>query len=146
MLDLSTQENRRATMAAFFHAYQAFTGKSDEILAKRGLARVHHRILFFVASQPGLAVKDLLAAMGVSKQAINIPLRQLLEMGLIDSVTASHDKRVKQLSLSSSGLALEMLLYREQTRLLQQAFIAVGEEATQGWVQVNAELSKACAG
>ena len=46
------------------------------------LARVHHRILFFVALHPGLSVKDLLACLGVTKQAINIPLRQLMEMDL----------------------------------------------------------------
>ena len=55
----------RDAMKAFFHAYQAFTDKPDEMLAKRGLARVHHRILFFVALHPGLSVKDLLACLGV---------------------------------------------------------------------------------
>ena len=46
---------------AFYFSYRAFTAKPDEILARRGLSRVHHRILFFVARQPQLSVKELLA-------------------------------------------------------------------------------------
>ena len=40
---------QQAAMEAFFFGYQAFTAKPDEMLAKRGLSRVHHRILFFIA-------------------------------------------------------------------------------------------------
>ncbi|MCO2652670.1 MarR family transcriptional regulator [Pseudomonas aeruginosa] len=74
---------QQAMMEAFFFAYQAFTTKPDEMLARRGLGRVHHRVLFFIARYPGLSVKELLALLGVTKQALNIPLRQLLEMNLI---------------------------------------------------------------
>lgn len=43
---------QQAAMEAFFFGYQAFTAKPDEMLAKRGLSRVHHRILFFIAKYP----------------------------------------------------------------------------------------------
>lgn len=132
----------RDAMKAFFHAYMAFTDKPDEILAKRGLARVHHRILFFIALQPGLSVKDLLAHLDVTKQAINIPLRQLVEMGLVRTDTASHDKRVKELRLTEEGRKLEETLHREQARLLQLAFDAAGGDATSGWLKVNEALSR----
>ena len=49
MLDLKTSTAQQAALAAFFFGYQAFTAKPDEILARRGLSRVHHRILFFIA-------------------------------------------------------------------------------------------------
>ncbi|WP_374421765.1 MarR family winged helix-turn-helix transcriptional regulator [Chromobacterium sp.] len=141
MADLSAPDDMRAAMEAFFHAYKAFTDKPDEMLAKRGLARVHHRILFFVARYPGLSVKDLLGALGVTKQAINMPLRQLLEMDLVQSVAAHHDKRVKQLSLTTEGRRLEETLHREQLKLLQTAFDLTGKPATAGWMAVNHSLA-----
>lgn len=141
MADLSPSDDMRAAMEAFFHAYKAFTDKPDEMLAKRGLARVHHRILFFVARYPGLSVKDLLSSLGVTKQAINMPLRQLLEMGLVQSVAALHDKRVKQLSLTAEGRKLEETLHREQLKLLQAAFELTGKPATTGWMAVNHSLA-----
>lgn len=129
-------------MKAFFHAYLAFTDKPDEMLAKRGLARVHHRILFFVALHPGLSVKDLLTYLDVTKQAINIPLRQLMEMDLIVAGTAAHDKRVKELRLTEEGRKLEEALHREQAKLLMQAFADAGEEATRGWLAVNQAMTR----
>lgn len=132
----------RDAMKAFFHAYQAFTDKPDEMLAKRGLARVHHRILFFVALHPGLSVKDLLACLGVTKQAINIPLRQLMEMDLVQAGTAEHDKRVKELRLTEEGRKLEEALHREQARLLLQAFGEAGQQATEGWLKVNQVMAR----
>ena len=141
MPDIDSSIDLRAAMEVFFHAYKAFTAKPDEILARRGLARVHHRILFFVARYPGLSVKDLLGALDVTKQAINMPLRQLVEMGLIASVAASHDKRVKQLTLTSEGRKLEEALHKEQARLLTQAFRLTSEQATAGWMEVNSRLA-----
>ena len=94
-------------MEAFFFAYQAFTTKPDEMLARRGLGRVHHRVLFFIARYPGLSVKELLALLGVTKQALNIPLRQLLEMNLIGSATADDDKRKRLLGLTAEGVRLK---------------------------------------
>ena len=131
----------RDAMKAFFHAYLAFTDKPDEMLAKRGLARVHHRILFFVALYPGLSVKDLLGCLDVTKQAINIPLRQLMEMDLIVAGTATHDKRVKELRLTEEGRKLEEALHREQAKLLMQAFAEAGEDATRGWLAVNQAMA-----
>lgn len=119
---------QQAMMEAFFFAYQAFTTKPDEMLARRGLGRVHHRVLFFIARYPGLSVKELLALLGVTKQALNIPLRQLLEMNLIGSATADDDKRKRLLGLTAEGVRLEKALRREQSRLLQRCFEEAGGE------------------
>ncbi|MBW6150471.1 MarR family transcriptional regulator [Pseudomonas aeruginosa] len=137
---------QQAMMEAFFFAYQAFTTKPDEMLARRGLGRVHHRVLFFIARYPGLSVKELLALLGVTKQALNIPLRQLLEMNLIGSATADDDKRKRLLGLTAEGVRLEKALRREQSRLLQRCFEEAGGEAVSGWLAVNRTLARAHAG
>jgi DNA-binding MarR family transcriptional regulator len=132
---------QQAAMEAFFFGYQAFTAKPDEMLAKRGLSRVHHRILFFIAKYPGLSMKELLGYLGVSKQALNTPLRQLMEMHLVRSEAAADDKRKRLLGFTAEGAKLEQALRREQARLLQRVFAEVGEEAVQGWLKVNQALT-----
>ncbi|SDL53132.1 DNA-binding transcriptional regulator, MarR family [Pseudomonas indica] len=127
-------------MEAFFFGYQAFTAKPDEMLARRGLSRVHHRILFFIARYPGLSVKELLGYLGVSKQALNTPLRQLMEMHLVESVAAPDDKRKRLLGFTPEGARLEAALRREQVRLLEKAFAEAGDTAVQGWLAVNQAL------
>lgn len=140
MLDLKNPTTQQTAMEAFFFGYQAFTAKADEMLARRGLSRVHHRILFFIAKYPGLSMKELLGYLGVSKQALNTPLRQLLEMDLVQSLTAEDDKRKRLLGFTAEGAKLEQALRREQAKLLQRAFSEAGETAVSGWLQVNQTL------
>lgn len=140
MFDLQNIGTQQTAMEAFFFGYQAFTAKADEMLARRGLSRVHHRVLFFIAKYPGLSMKQLLGYLGVSKQALNTPLRQLLEMDLVESLTAADDKRKRLLGLTREGSKLELALRREQAKLLQRAFGEAGEAAVEGWLRVNQAL------
>lgn len=129
-------------MQAFFMAYQAFTARPDEMLARRGLSRVHHRILFFLARSPALSVTELLACLDVSKQALNTPLRQLQEMQLVISAAAAHDKRMRLLQLSPEGAQLEASLRRAQVKLLQRCLEQAGEQAFAGWLAVNDAMGR----
>ncbi|WP_065761614.1 MarR family winged helix-turn-helix transcriptional regulator [Pseudomonas defluvii] len=126
----------------FFFGYQAFTAKADEMLDRRGLSRVHQRIVFFIARYPNLSVKELLALLGVTKQALNIPLRQLMEMRLVSSVASQTDKRMRLLELTDEGVRLEHMLRREQVKLLERVFAEAGETAVNGWLAVNLALGK----
>ncbi|MBR7196816.1 MarR family transcriptional regulator [Pseudomonas sp. CFBP13508] len=140
MLDLKNPSIQQQAMEAFFFGYQAFTAKADEMLERRGLSRVHQRIVFFIARYPNLSVKELLALLGVSKQALNMPLRQLQEMHLVDSVASQTDKRKRLLELTAEGLKFEQALRREQVKLLERVFAEAGEAAVNGWLAVNLAL------
>lgn len=140
MIDLKSTASQQLAMEAFFFGYQAFTSKADEMLERRGLSRVHQRIVFFIARYPNLSVKELLGVLGVSKQALNTPLRQLMEMQLVDSVACDTDKRKRLLELTAEGTRLERMLRKEQVKLLERAFEEAGEAAVQGWLAVNQAL------
>lgn len=141
MPDLTKSALQLQAIEAFYYSYRAFTAKPDAMLARRGLSRVHHRILFFIARKPGLSVSQLLGALGVTKQALNTPLRQLTEMKLIRSETADNDKRKRLLELTTDGSKLEKALRREQDQLLQRAFSEAGEDAVKGWLAVNQAIA-----
>ncbi len=142
MLDLKNTTTQQVAMEAFFFGYQAFTAKADEMLERRGLSRVHQRIVFFIARYPELSVKELLSVLGVSKQALNTPLRQLIEMNLVHSVAPAADKRKRLLGLTAEGIHFEQALRREQVKLLQRVFAEAGQAAVDGWLAVNQALGK----
>ncbi|MGH8259168.1 MAG: MarR family winged helix-turn-helix transcriptional regulator [Steroidobacteraceae bacterium] len=131
----------RAAIESFYFAYRAFTAGPDRILDRRGLGRVHHRILYFVGRNSAVSVKELLDILEVTKQALNSPLRQLIEMGLIAAAIPPHDRRVRQLSLTGEGSRLEAQLTATQTKLLSEAFAAAGSEANRGWLAVMRTIS-----
>ncbi|WP_216614779.1 MarR family winged helix-turn-helix transcriptional regulator [Methylomonas sp. ZR1] len=143
--EMPTPERREAALRLaieqFYFGYRAFTVQPDRILAERGLGRVHHRILYFVGRNPRISVNALLGMLSVSKQALNAPLRQLMDMQLVMIDTAVHDKRVRELSLTPDGAELEAQLTGTQMQQLQTVFAQVGAEAEAGWHEVMRSLS-----
>jgi len=124
MVDLQRQAALREAIELFFFGYRAFTARPDSILERRGLSRVHHRILYFVGRDPGLGVNALLQTLGVSKQALNAPLRRLVELGLVSARTAADDGRRRELRLTAEGERLEAQLTGTQMAQLAAVFDA----------------------
>jgi DNA-binding MarR family transcriptional regulator len=77
----------------------------------------------------------------VSKQALNGPLRQLVEMDLIAMRVAAHDRRVKELRLTYEGEKLEARLSGTQRKQLAEVFAEAGGAAEAGWRQVMQRLA-----
>lgn len=115
--------------------------EQPENLEGRGLQRVHHRIRYFMGRHPGISVNGLLSILGVSKQALNAPLRQLLEMRLVDSQSATADRRVRELRLTSEGARLEASLSGLQRRAMDKVFRSAGESAEAHWREVMARIA-----
>lgn len=138
MIDITTEgkltEGKlRESIEVFYFAYRAFTSRADRILAERKLGRVHHRILYFVGRNPELSINALLDTLGVTKQALNVPLRQLVELNLVEVKVADHDRRYKQLRLTEAGAYLEAQLTGAQMDHLAQVFAETGQAAGDAW-------------
>ena len=141
--DAYTPDHHRLIEAwrVMHYALRAVVAEPDRMLAKRGLTRVHHRILFFVAREPGMSVGELQATLDVTKQALNTPLKQLQAQGLIDLTKAEHDARVRKIELTADGASLEAKLTGEQLHMFAEAFAQAGEDATASWFAVTGKLA-----
>jgi DNA-binding MarR family transcriptional regulator len=141
MVDQTRPDELRRAIELLFFGYRAFTDRPDRILERRGLGRVHHRILYFVGRNPEVSVKGLLEILAVSKQALSAPLRQLTEMKLVAIVGHTADRRIKRLSLTPDGRRLEAELTGTQMRHLSDAFDKAGASDQAGWMRVMARLA-----
>jgi DNA-binding MarR family transcriptional regulator len=135
-------EKLRESIELFYFAYRAFTEGPDQILAQRGLGRVHHRVLYFVGRNPDIAVNALLDILAVSKQALNAPLRRLMELNLISGRVDPRDRRFKRLSLTREGTKLEALLTGTQVRQLGSVFAGAGGKAETSWKKIMRALGR----
>ena len=146
MVDQLTSAQARETelnqaLELFHFAFRAFTAKPDQLLEARGLQRVHHRILYFIGRNPEIRVSGLLGILGVSKQALHAPLRQLLAMKLIKDSPDAVDKRGKCLALTAEGAKLEAALSGAQRKLLSQVFEEAGDDSELAWRAVMGQLA-----
>lgn len=121
-------------------AYRAMTARPDALLAARGLSRVHHRILHFVVRLPTPSVGDLRRTLGISKQALSGPLRDLYAQKLIAYARAADDARVKHLSLTPEGRKLEGRLAALQRAQFAAVFDAEGPAAEAAWRAIMRKL------
>ncbi|MBF0291199.1 MAG: MarR family transcriptional regulator [Nitrospinae bacterium] len=134
--DSSREQELNKALEAIHFAFRAVIAKPDARLVRLGLSRVHHRILYFVGRNPRLSVNDLLRILGVSKQYLNRPLRQLADKGFLDVVQDEKDRRVKRIILTRSGQRLERELSGEQRRRFEKVFATAGEKAESAWRKV----------
>ena len=121
-------------------AYRAMTARPDALLAARGLSRVHHRVLHFVVRLPSPSVGDVLRTLGVSKQALSGPLRDLYAQKLITYSRGADDARVKHLSLTPAGRKLEGRLAALQRAQFAAVFDTEGAAAEAAWRAIMRRL------
>jgi len=139
--------SRRASLDAaielMYFAYRGMVAKPDRVLAARKLGRAHHRVLFFVARLERPTVGELLRTLAVSKQSMSAPLRDLKAQDLIAWERDAGDARVKRLSLTLAGRALEAKLSTLQRRQFRATFAAAGALDEAAWRAVMARLAEA---
>jgi DNA-binding MarR family transcriptional regulator len=131
-LDLGEAEMRLAQDLLFF-AYRDFTNVADRALEDLGLGRAHHRALHFIGRNPGQTVSALLAILRITKQSLARVLNLLLDQGYVSQAPGFEDRRMRLLTLTEKGRALERLLFDCQRELLSQAYRQAGPQAVDGF-------------
>jgi DNA-binding MarR family transcriptional regulator len=109
-----------------FFAYRDFVGDADEVLAKLGFGRAHHRVLHFVNRNPGIKVADLLDVLKITKQSLGRVLKQLIDDGYIAQREGEHDRRQRLLYVTPAGEALAMQLAGLQTARISRVLGELG--------------------
>ncbi|GJM02335.1 MAG: hypothetical protein DHS20C08_08360 [Rhodomicrobium sp.] len=101
-------------MELFYFAYRDFTGDGDEVLAKIGYGRAHHRVIHFVHHYPGLRVAELLSILKITKQSLARVLKQLVDEDYITQKPGQQDRRERLLYTTQKGQELATQLAKPQ--------------------------------
>jgi DNA-binding MarR family transcriptional regulator len=109
-----------------FFAYRDFISDPDDVLAKLGFGRAHHRVLHFVNRNPGMKVAELLDVLKITKQSLARVLRQLIREGYILQREGANDRRQRLLYVTQKGEALAMKLAGLQTKRITRALAELG--------------------
>lgn len=130
------EEDLRQGIEMLFYAYRDFTAEPDEILARHGFGRAHHRAIYFIGRNPGISVTELLEILKITKQSLSRVLGILIEQQFVDQRPDPADRRRKQLSLTEKGVTLERDLSNSQMARFAGAYREAGAEAVEGFRRV----------
>jgi DNA-binding MarR family transcriptional regulator len=109
-----------------FFAYRDFIGDPDDVLAKLGFGRAHHRVLHFVNRNPGMKVAELLDILKITKQSLGRVLKQLIDQGYVVQKEGANDRRQRLLYVTAKGETLAMKLAGLQTARIARALSELG--------------------
>lgn len=123
-------------LALFYFGYRAFIKQEDDLVLSYGIRQVHRRIIFFIGRLPGLTVNELLEVLDISKQALNGPMNDLKEKGLVHFKPNENDKRIKQLYLTEQGNMLDERMNENQINKMKQYFSESGDKEGSFWTKV----------
>jgi DNA-binding MarR family transcriptional regulator len=112
-----------------FFAYRDFISEPDDVLAKFGFGRAHHRVLHFVNRNPGMKVAELLDILKITKQSLGRVLKQLVDQGYVVQRAGAQDRRQRLLYVTAKGEALAMKLAGLQTARIARALSELGPNA-----------------
>lgn len=129
-------EDLRLGIELLFYAYRDFTGEPDQILAKLGFGRAHHRVIYFVGRHPDMTVGELLTILRITKQSLSRVLGELLRKNYVAARPGTTDRRQRLLSLTATGTALERELTENQRNRVAAAYRAAGATAVDGFKRV----------
>ena len=125
----------RGGMDLMFFAHSRHLQHADEELAKRGLGRAHHRVLYFLARKPDMPVSELLTILAITKQSFGRVANALTEQGLMEARPGERDRRQRLLRLTPEGMRLETCLFNVLHDNMAGAYAASGGQAVAGfWV------------
>lgn len=92
-------------LSLLMNAYYQVDSELQIVLEQKGWRQFTHAqsMIFLNMAEGRDRAVDIAKHMGVSKQAVNRTIKELLEIGLIQLTTDSNDKRSKRLSLTRKG-------------------------------------------
>ena len=136
------EQELNLALESMHFGFRAMTFKPDQRLAELGLARIHHRLLYFLARNPDCSINQLLQVMRISKQYLHKPLKKMISQGYVNQQADSEDRRIKRIQLTAKGKQLEYELTEAQRQRFAEIFKQTGPTAEKHWRQVMALLSE----
>ncbi len=130
------EEELNHALEAMHFGFRAMTLRPDQRLAELNLSRIHHRLLYFIGRNSHCSINELLDIMGITKQYLHRPLKNLIARGYILQTVDAEDRRVKRLRLSRRGEKLEFDLSEVQRRRFEEIFNRLGPGVERHWRQV----------
>jgi DNA-binding MarR family transcriptional regulator len=122
----AAQEPTWDLIELLFFAYRDFVADPDDVLARFGFGRAHHRVLHFVNRNPGMKVAALLDILRITKQSLGRVLKQLIDQGYVEQKEGERDRRQRLLYATPKGAELALRLARLQTARIARALAEVG--------------------
>ena len=124
-----------------FYGHRGIIREADDYLSQFGMAQAHLRMMYILARYDGITIGELVAALGISKQAAQRPMRTLIGGGFVSVSRDPGRHRFKVLHLTQRGSEVEREATELKRALLEQAFAGCAADA-EAWTRVMRTIAE----
>jgi len=117
------------------------TRNANDYLAQYGFSQAHHRVLYMLARHAGLNVGELVKVLGISKQAAQRPIKQLMDGGYLSVQRDPVQHRFKILKLTAKGREIEHQASSRKRAVVKKAF-GTDVAARDHWTRVMRAIAE----
>jgi DNA-binding MarR family transcriptional regulator len=140
--DLKKLDPLDDALELMFFGWSGLIRKAEVYFASIGLTRTHRRILYIIARHEGVTIGNIQLILGISKQALHRPMKQLLEEKFVVAIRNPKSHRFKMLHLTPKGRKAEAKASSHERRIMNKAFMQVGNSSRKAWSEIMAFLAQ----
>jgi DNA-binding MarR family transcriptional regulator len=128
VLECVTDDTARLDLALHLclQFVRTLSRRCDHALAKHGMGRAHHRVLFLATRDVHLTVGEMGAMLGISNQALSPILKRLFSNGYLKQEVDPTDRRKRVILPTDRSFKLMSQLDQLQKEIFDRGFDHVG--------------------
>jgi DNA-binding MarR family transcriptional regulator len=120
--------------------FRALSRRCDAALAKHGMGRAHHRVLFLATREVHLTVGEMGAMLGISNQALSPILKRLFSAGYLIQEVDPADRRKRVILPTQRSFRLMSQLNALQKEIFDRGFEHVGAQGMMMFLRTLAAM------
>ena len=122
LLYLKDQELKQY-IEKIFVGYRETVSDAKKVLDKYSIGVAHNKVIYLISLYEGITISELLIKLKVTKQSLNIVLKDLIKLKAIKYKKDETDTRVKHVFLTEEGIRLFDEIFLTQKKRIYNAFL-----------------------
>ena len=106
-----------------FLTYRDTFSDSKSVLNKYSLGIAHNKVLHILSTYKGITIGELLDKLKITKQSLNMILRDLIKLDVLTFQKDSKDTRIKHVYLNEKGEKIFNEIFSKQKKRIYNALL-----------------------
>ena len=111
-----------------FLGYRETFSDSKKILNKYSIGLAHQKVIHLLSMYEGISVSELIKKLKITKQCLNIVIKDLIKLELINFQKDDQDSRIKHLFLNDKGKKIFSEIFETQKKRIYNALLNSSSE------------------
>ena len=121
-------EQLKDLIEKLFVSYRDTFSDAKKVLDRHSIGLAHHKVIHLISMYQGISISELLKRLKVTKQSLNIVLKDLIKLEILTFKKDDQDTRVKHVFLNEKGKKIFNEIFNLQKKRIYNALLNSNSE------------------